>query len=98
MPLQEKENYESHLMPLAVASVIMGVLSCILFGILLGVPAIICGKKALSRLREEPNPTENMRLAKAGIILGSIGILVTITIIFILITIYFDLTRYPINI
>jgi len=63
---------------LAIASLVCGILSILTFcfcgGILLGVPAVICGHTALGQLRTPGNRQSGEGLATAGLICGYIGI------------------------
>ena len=66
---------------LAIASVIMGCLSLMMFGALSGIPAVICGHMALSRIKGDTSAIKNKRLALGGLFTGYIGIAMTILMI-----------------
>jgi len=61
---------------LAIASLIMGILSMVCLGILTGIPAIICGHMALKRIKESGQGGRG--LAIVGLVLGYISIVLTI--------------------
>jgi hypothetical protein len=82
---QERKNA-----PLAVISLVLGFLSCVMFGFISGIPAVICGHISLSKLKREPNRYKGKRLATAGVVLGYIGILLTIMLALALLLIFFD--------
>jgi hypothetical protein len=73
---------------LAIASVIMGCLGIISLGALLGIPAVICGHMALSRIRGDTSAIKNRRLALGGLVTGYIGIAMTIIMIIGVLTIF----------
>lgn len=77
-------------MPLATASLILGFLGCVMFGILAGIPAVICGHISLNKLKQEHQNNKNRRIAFAGLILGYIGIIMTIILAIGLLMIYYD--------
>jgi hypothetical protein len=61
---------------------IAGYLTCYFVGIL-GIPAVICGHMALNRINSSPVPVAGRGMAIAGLILGYLGILITVgTILF----------------
>jgi hypothetical protein len=63
---------------LAIASMICGILSLILFcfcgGIWLGIPGVICGHLSLNQLNAPGNQQEGRGMAIAGLICGYLGI------------------------
>jgi prepilin-type processing-associated H-X9-DG protein len=59
---------------LAVASLILGVLSLVCFGVLTGVPAVICGHLAKSKIKHSGGTLDGDGLAIGGLITGYIGI------------------------
>jgi hypothetical protein len=65
---------------LAVTSLVLGVLSLVCFGILAGVPAIICGHIGRARARRLPAQYGGAGLALAGLVLGYVGTVVTLLI------------------
>lgn len=89
-PFLISEKPQQLTLPLAVASLILGFLSCVMFGVLSGVPAVICGHISLSKIKTDPISYAGKRLAIAGITLGYIGILLTIGLILALFMIYSD--------
>ncbi len=67
---------------LAIASMVCGIagyLTCYFVGIL-GIPAVICGHMALARIRDSPVPVAGRGMAVAGLILGYLGILLTLAV------------------
>jgi len=78
-------------LPLAVAGLVLGFLSCKIFGIFSGVPAVICGHISLSKIKSEPeNYITAKRLAVSGLFLGYTGIAMTIVLVVGLLMLYFD--------
>ncbi len=68
---------------LAIASMVCGIVgyfTCYFVGIL-GIPAVICGHMALSRIDSSPFPVAGRGMAIAGLILGYLGILITLGVI-----------------
>ena len=63
---------------LAIASMICGILSLILFcfcgGLFLGIPALICGHLSLNQLNAPGNSQQGRGMAIAGLICGYLGI------------------------
>jgi hypothetical protein len=59
--------------PLAIWSFVMGVLSLVCCGFILGIPAVICGHLALSKFQTEPQ-LQGKGLATAGLIIGYVAI------------------------
>lgn len=65
---------------LAIASMVCGIagyLTCYFVGIL-GLPAVICGHMALNQIHRSPVPLAGRGMAIAGLILGYLGILITL--------------------
>ncbi len=65
---------------LAIASMVCGIagyLTCYFVGIL-GIPAVICGHMALNQINNSPVPVAGRGMAIAGLILGYLGILITL--------------------
>jgi GYF domain 2/Domain of unknown function (DUF4190) len=65
---------------LAIASMVCGIVgyaTCCFVGIL-GIPAVICGHIAISQINNSPVPVGGRGMAIAGLILGYIGILITL--------------------
>ncbi len=64
---------------LAIVSLVLGVLSVVLcLGMLTGLPAVICGHLAKGRIRRAAGALEGAGLALAGLILGYVGIGLTV--------------------
>lgn len=62
--------------PLAICSLVFGVLGIMCLGPLLGIPGVICGHLARKKAARETTPSSNGGLALAGLITGYIGILI----------------------
>jgi type II secretory pathway pseudopilin PulG len=62
---------------LAVWSMILGIMSFLCFGFLAGIPAVICGHMARSKIRQSEGTMTGSGMALAGLILGYIGIVIT---------------------
>lgn len=65
----------------ATASLVLGILSLILFGILTAIPAVICGHVAKSKIKKNPEALCGDGLAIAGLVMGYIVIGFSILII-----------------
>jgi hypothetical protein len=88
---KQDENHReksSDRLPFATASLILGFLSCVMFGILSSVPAIILGHISLSIYKKKTN-LQGKRIAIGGIVLGYIGILITVLILLRFLSIYY---------
>lgn len=59
---------------LAILSLVFGILSLLVCGPFLGLPAVICGHMARKRARDESLPSSNGGLSLAGLITGYIGL------------------------
>jgi len=68
---------------LAITSLVCGIISVTCLGIITGIPAIICGHIARSRIKKNPTTFSGAGMALAGLILGYISIVLTIVIPFI---------------
>jgi len=66
---------------LAIASLVCGI-GIVLFGVFAGIPAVITGVMARNRIRMSQGAETGNGMALAGIILGSLSILVTIVVLF----------------
>lgn len=64
--------------PLAVWSLILGILAIISCGPISGIPAIICGHMARSKIKMEPDALTGDGMALAGLIMGYFSIVVVI--------------------
>lgn len=68
---------------LAIASMVCGIagyLTCYFVGIL-GIPAVICGHMAISQINNSAVPVAGRGMAIAGLILGYLGILITLGVV-----------------
>jgi hypothetical protein len=66
---------------LAITSFVLGLLSLVCFGLLAGVPAVICGHLARARARRLPGQYGGAGFALAGLILGYVSVLVTLVVL-----------------
>lgn len=64
--------------PLAITSLVLGILSIFCCGLLSGIPAIITGFMAKSRIRRSEGVQKGAGMATAGIILGFVSILISV--------------------
>lgn len=60
--------------PLAVWSLVLGILSIVTCGPVTGVPAIICGHMARSKIKSDPNNLAGDGMALVGLIMGYFSI------------------------
>jgi hypothetical protein len=74
------ENSTQKWQPLSRWCLWLGI-SSLLFGIIAGLPAIVCGHIALSRLKRLSNNSTEKRLILVGLILGYLSTLLTIAYI-----------------
>jgi len=59
---------------LAIWSLVLGILGLMCFTIFTGIPGVICGHKALSKIKRSSGALEGQGLAVAGLITGYLGI------------------------
>jgi len=59
---------------LAIWSLVLGILSLVCFTIFTGIPGVICGHKALSKIKQSGGAVSGQGLAIAGLITGYLGI------------------------
>jgi hypothetical protein len=60
---------------LAIWSLVLGILSLVCFSIFSGIPGVICGHKALSKIKHSGGALSGQGLAIAGLVTGYLGIL-----------------------
>ena len=65
----------------SIASLILGIFALFPFGPLTGIPAIICGHIAQSRIRKDPQHLSGGGKAIAGLIMGYLSLLTTLPIL-----------------
>ncbi len=63
---------------LAITSFVLGLLSLVCFGLLTGIPAVICGHAARGRARRAPGQYGGAGLALAGVIMGYVSVVMTL--------------------
>lgn len=63
---------------LAIASLVLGILSIICLGCFAGLPAIICGHIAKNKARKNPQQYGGKGFAVAGLVMGYLSIIITI--------------------
>lgn len=61
----------------AIWSLVLGILSLLCFGFFAGIPAVICGHVARSKVRQSQGTLTGDGMALAGLILGYIGLVIT---------------------
>lgn len=69
--------------PLAIWSLVLGILSVVSCGPVTGLPAIICGHMARSKIKMYPDNLSGEGMALAGLIMGYFSIVVFILLIII---------------
>ena len=76
----ERTSKEHRTFPKTRKIVLFGALSCLLTGAFTGIPAVVMGHRELSNYRKNPSayPETDKRVVLGGIILGYIGIIITI--------------------
>ncbi len=81
--INENSSIDEIKLPNATPSVILGFLSCVLFGVITGLPAVILGHVALSEYKSNPSKynIKDKRLAINGLLLGYTGIVLTAAVI-----------------
>ena len=67
--------------PLAISSLILGILGVVCFSILTAIPAVICGHMALSRIKRSAGTLGGQGLAIGGLVTGYLGIALAILVI-----------------
>jgi competence protein ComGC len=67
--------------PAAVWSLILGILSLVCFGFLAGIPAVICGHLAQSRIRQSGGTLVGGGMAIAGLVTGYLGIALSVLVL-----------------
>ena len=72
MPDQEMQHPATSV--LAIWSLVLGILGLALLGPITGIPAVICGHMARSRIRKSNGELTGSGMALAGLITGYIGI------------------------
>ncbi len=65
----------------AIASLVLGILSFLMFGFLTAIPAVICGHIAKSKIKSDPENLKGDGQALAGLIMGYITIGLTLLMI-----------------
>ncbi len=76
----------SQLSSQAICSAVLGSLGLALLGPLPATPGVICGHRALARIREEPDLHRRRNLALAGLVLSYLGILGTVVLVVLIFT------------
>jgi Domain of unknown function (DUF4190) len=64
---------QTHTAGIAIASLVLGILGMVLLGPLAGIPAVVCGHIALSKLKANPS-LSGRGIAIAGLVTGYLGI------------------------
>ena len=79
--MTEEQTTQVDISKSALWSMILGILSFVIFGPLSSVPAIICGHTAKSNINKSNGKLMGKGMANAGLILGYINILVYLILI-----------------
>src|SRR3974390_808575 len=66
---------------LAIWSLVLGILSITCFSIFSAIPGVICGHKALSKIKQSGGALTGQGLAIAGLVTGYLGILWALVVI-----------------
>ena len=74
-------NPDSKRKGMAIASLVLGILSMFCFGFLTGIPAIILGHIAHGRTRKAPDQYAGSGLAMAGFVMGYTSLLITLIVV-----------------
>lgn len=74
----KKMNEQKPKSGMAIASMVLGILSLICFGLLTGIPAIIMGHLSYNRARKSPEIFGGTGFAIAGFVMGYVSILTTL--------------------
>lgn len=84
-PLANRQSLGPSQQGLAITALVLGCASFMGFGPILGIPGLICGKIALSRMREVNN-YEGQGMAQAGVVIGYIwcGIIAVVVVLLLL--------------
>ena len=61
----------------AIWSLVLGILSLLCFGFFAGIPAVICGHVARSKVKQSQGALTGDGMALAGLILGYVGLVIT---------------------
>jgi hypothetical protein len=74
---------------LAVWSLVLGIVGLVFLGLLAGIPAIICGHMARSRIKASPAEVSGAGLALAGLIMGYLVTILSVLLIAFLVVLIF---------
>jgi hypothetical protein len=66
---------------LAIASLVLGIMSWVCGGILLAIPAVICGKMELNAIQEGRSPESGKVMAQIGFWVGMAHIILTVLLL-----------------
>jgi len=91
-PITLNDNFDSQnrIIPdaqvsnLAIWSIVLGILSLTIFSFLTGIPAIVCGNKAMSTIKT--NASRGRGLALTGIIMGYLSVFIAVILIILILT------------
>ena len=68
----------------AIWSLVLGILGLVGFGLFTGIPALICGHRAQSKIRRSAGALKGEGLALGGLVTGSISIILSVPMLFLL--------------
>lgn len=63
----------------------LGILSVVCLGVFAGIPAIICGHSARSKIQREPGRFSGAGMALAGLILGYVSVAIAVMLLFLVV-------------
>ncbi|MGA9450729.1 MAG: DUF4190 domain-containing protein [Verrucomicrobiia bacterium] len=75
------DSFQPKTSTLAIWSLVLGILSLTCFSILSAIPGVICGHKALSKIKHSGGALAGRGLAIAGLVTGYLGILWAVIVI-----------------
>jgi cyanate permease len=90
----EKSENSRKVIKSEIVCLILGFLSCIMFGIFTGLPAVVIGHISLYRLKRKRQKIGDKRILIAGTILGYFGIFLFFILCIYLFMIYSDPKNY----
>lgn len=74
-------NPDATTLPMAVWSLVLGILGLVMCGLFAAIPAVICGHKGMARVRQSGGALKGGDLALVGLILGYVAIGLTVLMV-----------------